>query len=285
MDRRTLLAALSGAFASACTPLGLLNSVAPRDQATTGPFGVAYGSDPRQRFDVYRPWGSPPQPPPLLVFFYGGAWRSGNRADYGWLGQALASRGFLTVLPDHRLVPEVRYPAFVEDGAAAVAKAREMAESLGGDPDRVLLAGHSSGAYVAAMLALQAKWLRAAGAEPAAVKAFVGLSGPFDFFPFDVKSSIEAFGQAPDPRATQPVNLDLAEAPPTLLLHGGRDQTVRQRNSEALAAALRSAGREVELKLYPALDHKDVVLALARPFRDKAPVLDDMTRFLQAHAS
>lgn len=284
MNRRAILAALSGAFASACTPLGLLNGLAPRDRAAAGPLGVSYGPDPRQRFNVYRPWTASSRPAPLLVFFYGGAWRSGSRGDYGWLGQALASRGFLTVLPDHRLVPQVRFPAFVEDGAAAVARARAMAADLGGDPDRVLLGGHSSGAYVAAMLALQPRWLQAAGADPAAVKAFVGLSGPFDFYPFDVKSSIEAFGQAPDPRMTQPVNLDLSAAPPTLLIHGGRDQTVRPRNSEALAAALTAAGREVELKVYPDLDHKDPVVALARPFRDKAPILDLMTRFMQAHA-
>lgn len=287
MNRRLLIAGLTGlasGVAAACSPLSMLNSLAPRDPARIGPFGVRYGAGPRRRMDVYAPADLGGRRWPLLVFFYGGAWRSGRREDYSWVGQALASRGFLTVIPDHRLVPEVRFPGFVEDGAAAVAAAREIAADHGGDADRVLLAGHSSGAYIAAMLALEPRWLKAAGVDPAVVRAFAGLSGPYDFHPFDVKASIEAFDQAPDPRGTQPVNLDLSAAPPVFLGHGGRDETVRVKNSESLNRALAAAGRPVELKIYPQLDHKDVALALSRPFRGKAPVLDDMTRFLQAHA-
>jgi acetyl esterase/lipase len=114
------------------------------------------------------------------------------------------------------------------------------------------------------------------------VRAFAGLSGPYDFYPFDTPASLEAFGQAPEPRLTQPVNLDLAAAPPVFLAHGSKDATVAPRNSQALARALEAAHREVELKVYEGLDHKDAVLALSRMFRGKAPVLDDMTRFLHA---
>ena len=284
MNRRAVFAALSGALASACSPLSLFNSLAPRDPARLGPFGVPYGEGPRRRLDLYAPADAGERRPPLMVFFYGGAWNSGRRDDYLWAGQALASKGFVIAIPDHRLAPAHPYPAFVEDGAAAVAKACARAVALGGDPERLVLAGHSSGAYIAAMLALEPRWLRAAGVDPGRVRAFAGLSGPYDFYPFDVKASIEAFGKAPDPRMTQPVNLDLSAAPPALLVHGGKDRTVRPRNSESLAAALTAAGREVELKLYPELDHKDVALALSRPFRGKAPVLDLMSRFLHAHA-
>lgn len=283
MNRRLLITALSG-LAAACSPLSLLNSLAPRDPARQGPFGIEYGQDPRQRMDLYAPANLDGRRHPLLVFFYGGAWNSGRRQDYGWVGQALASRGFVTVIPDHRLAPAHPFPAFVEDGAAAVAAACRLAADHGGDPDRIVLAGHSSGAYIASMLTLDPRWLSAAGVDPRRVRAFAGLSGPYDFYPFDVKASIEAFGEAPDPRMTQPVNLDLSSAPPVFLAHGGRDETVRVRNSESLARALTAAGADCDLKIYPPLDHKDVVLALSRPFRDRAPVLDDMTRFLHAHA-
>ena len=287
MYRRSLIAGLTGVvsgLAAACSPLSLFNSLAPRDPARIGPFGVRYGDGPRRRLDLYAPANPGGRRWPLLVFFYGGAWNSGRREDYGWVGQALASRGFVTAIPDHRLVPEVRFPGFVEDGAAAVAAARRLAARHGGDPDRILLAGHSSGAYIAAMLALEPRWLRAARVDPATVRAFAGLSGPYDFYPFDVAASIEAFGQAPDPRMTQPVNLDLSQAPPAFLGHGARDETVQLRNSRSLHRALATAGRAVELKVYETLDHKDVALSLSRPFRGKAPVLDDMTRFLHAHA-
>lgn len=283
MTRRSLIAALAGTLVAACSPLAALNRFAPRDPALRGPTNVAYGPDPRQRLDLYAPRAKATKPWPLLVFFYGGAWNSGRRQDYEWVGQALASRGFLVAVVDHRLVPQVRYPAFVQDGALAVARARQLAAAHGGNPDQVVLSGHSSGAYVASMLALDPRWLAQAGVAADKVRAFAGLSGPYDFYPFDVPASIEAFGQAADPRLTQPVNLDLSAAPPVFLAHGSRDETVAPRNSRALARALEAAGREVELKVYDGLDHKDPVLALSRLFRAKAPVLDDMTRFLHAH--
>lgn len=284
MTRRAFVSVLAGALAAACSPLGAFNRFAPRDPARRGPTKVVYGPDPRQRLDFYAPRARSARPWPLLVFFYGGAWNSGRRQDYEWVGQALASRGFLVAVVDHRLVPTVRYPAFVEDGALAVARARALAAAHGGDPERVILAGHSSGAYVAAMLALSPHWLANAGVAAGKVRAFAGLSGPYDFYPFLVPSSIEAFRGATEPRLTQPVNLDLSAAPPVFLGHGSRDVVVEPRNSQALAAALRQAGREVEIEIYPGLDHKDPVLALSVLFRGKAPVLDEMTRFLHAHA-
>jgi acetyl esterase/lipase len=283
MTRRGLSAALLSALAAACTPLAAFNRLAPRDPARRGPSGVAYGEDPRQRLDLYAPL-SAGGPVPVLVFFYGGAWNSGRRQDYGWVGQALAAQGYLVAVADHRLVPGVRFPAFVEDGARAVARTLELAPAHGGDPGRLILAGHSSGAYIAAMLALAPAYLGAAGVEPGRVRAFAGLSGPYDFYPFDVAASIEAFQGAADPRATQPVDLDLAGAPPTFLGHGSRDIVVAPRNSQALARALAAAGDEVQLKIYPGLDHKDMALALSRPFRGKAPVLADMIAFLRARA-
>jgi len=282
MTRRGFAIVLSSLLA-ACTPLAAFNRLAPRDPATRGPRDVAYGDDPRQRLDLYAPAQRSARAVPLLVFFYGGAWNSGRRQDYAWVGQALAAQGYVVAVVDHRLVPQVHFPAFVEDGARAVAKARQLAPSLGGDPDRVVLAGHSSGAYVASMLALAPRYLAAAGVDRSVVKAFAGLSGPYDFYPFDVPASVDAFGQAPDPRMTQPVNLDLAGAPPVFLGHGSKDETVRVRNSESLAHALSAAGDPVEFRVYPGLDHKDAVLALSKPFRGKAPVMADMMAFLHAH--
>ena len=281
MNRRGILSVLAGGLAAACSPLTAFSTLTPKDPARVGPLGVPFGEHPRQRMDVYAP-ARAEGPLPVLVYFYGGAWNSGRRQDYGWIGRALAAQGFLTVVPDSRIVPEVRFPGFVEDAALAVAETRRIAAAHGGDPERLVLAGHSAGAYNAAMLACEPRWLEALGAPPP--RAFAGLSGPYDFHPFDVPASIEAFGRAPDPRLTQPVNLDLRQAPPTFLGHGDRDTVVLPRNSRSLARALAAAGREVELKIYAGLDHRDTALALSRPFRRKAPVLDDMVGFLRRHA-
>jgi len=269
---------------SACSPLALFNRFSPKDAAgRLEARDISFGPDPRQRLDIYRP-GRMSAPAPVLVFFHGGGWDSGSKDLYRWVGRALAAQGFVVVVPDYRLVPQVRFPTFVEDGAAAVAKAREVAAVHGGDPQRLLLAGHSAGAYIAMMLALDAAYLGRAGVDRAFVRAAAGLAGPYDFYPFDVPASVAAFGQAPDPLATQPIHFARGDAPSLFLGHGGKDTVVRVRNSTALADAVRAKGGEADFKLYRDLDHVDIVLALSRPFRGKAPVLDDVAGFLHAHA-
>ena len=164
MTRRAVTALLlsaAGAALGGCSPLTAFAALTPKDAARRPVRGVAYGPDARQQLDVYAP-PSPQGPAPVVVFFYGGGWNSGSRSDYGWAAQALASRGFLVIVPDYRLVPAVVYPGFVEDCALAVRWAQDHAGRYGGDADRLLLAGHSAGAYMALMLALDDDFLRRA---------------------------------------------------------------------------------------------------------------------------
>lgn len=263
---------------SGCSPLSLFDSVVPKDRGgLRGAAGVAYGPDARQRLDVYVPRNPVGQHRPVVVFFYGGSWNSGARAGYAFVGRALAARGFVVIIPDYRLVPQVRYPAFVEDGAEVVRWAELHASNYGGAADRMVLMGHSAGAYIAAMLAVDDRWL---GQARANVKGLVGLAGPYDFAPFNVDASRAAFGGWPRPAETQPISWAGAGDPPALLAYGVKDQTVRPRNSEALAARLHAGGVRVELRAYPKLSHVGVLLALSRPFRSRAPVLDDVAHFI-----
>ncbi|WP_081996322.1 alpha/beta hydrolase [Croceibacterium mercuriale] len=273
------LAALLGSLTAACSPLTTFNRLVPKDRGgVLVAKDLAYGSGPRERLDVYAPRGGCDQPRPVVVFFYGGSWNSGTRAGYAFVGRALAAQGFVTVVPDYRLVPEVQYPAFVEDGAAAVRWATAHAKDYCGNGRSVVLMGHSAGAYIAAMLAVDPRWLDQTRTE---IKGFVGLAGPYDFVPFDVDASRAAFGQAADPAETQPVTWADAGDPPALLLHGTDDTVVRPRNSEALAARLRAGGVPVDQRAYPKLSHVGILLALARPFRGRAPVLDDVSEFIR----
>jgi acetyl esterase/lipase len=214
-----------------------------------------------------------------VVFFYGGGWESGSRTEYAFVGRALAASGYVTVVPDYRLYPQVRFPAFLEDGAAAIRWVSDNIGRYGGDPRRIVLAGHSAGAYNAAMLALDTRYLRRAGVDPAVVRALAGLSGPYDFLPLDDPTSIQVFGPQRDLAATQPVNF--ARPIPAFLVTGDGDTRVRPRNTISLVARLRAVGARVDERIYPGLDHPDTLLALSVLFRGKAPVLRDLTAFLE----
>lgn len=284
MRRRTLLTALPAALAAAgCTPtLGQFDAFAPRDPGAERIVTDArYGEGPRRRLDLYAPSDARARGGnlPTIVFFYGGSWDSGSKDDYEFLGIALAAQGFLVAIPDYRLVPDVRFPEFLDDSAAAVRWVHDMAGSHNGSGERIVLMGHSAGAYNTMMLALDAHYLRDAGVDARVVRGAVGLAGPYDFLPFDVDATRNAFGQARDPRATQPVTFARADAPPLLLLWGEDDTTVGPRNIQGLARAQRAAGGAVETKTYPRVGHVEIMLALSRTFRQRAPVLADASAF------
>lgn len=283
---RLVLIAAVAALTSACTPLSLFATLSPKDPSSLVVRGEAYGPGARQRLDVY----TPPRTmgavgaAPVAVFFYGGSWDSGRRQDYGWVGRALASRGFVTIVADYRVYPEVRYPGFLEDGAQAVKWARDNARRYGGDPDRIVLAGHSAGAYNAVMLGMDGKYLRAVGVDPQVIKAVAGVAGPYDFVPFDDPIAKRIFGKSDDPPATQPMAYVTKQSPAAFLATGDADTIVYPRNTTALAKKLREAGVPVEERYYPGVGHTRILLALSRPLRGEAPVLDEMTEFLREHA-
>lgn len=291
LNRRGLLGAglaVSGAalMSSACSPLGLLNAVGPRDgTARQVAKGLAYGSEPRQRLDIYAPSGQPPSGGwPVVVFFYGGGWEDGSRDLYGWAAQALAAQGFLVALPDYRLVPQVHFPAFIEDAALATAWVGQIAGDHGGHRHRLAVAGHSAGAYLALMIALDRRYMQAVQASNL-IRAAAGLAGPYDFLPLDVPASVNAFSRAPDLTLTQPVTFVRADAPPLWLGHGTEDMTVHAQDSEILCARQKAVGGACELKLYAELNHADLIATFSPLFRRKAPVLADLSAFLHHRLS
>ncbi len=261
---------------------GLLDQVdriSPGSATVKAASGVQFGRH-GQSLDVWRGRGNL-APAPVIIFYYGGGWAKGSRDDYGFAARAYASKGFLVVVPDYRKVPEVHFPAFIQDAADAVKWTRDNIAKYGGDPERIAIAGHSAGAHSVAMLALDPRWLAAVGA-PGAVKAAVGLSGPYDFYPFTGRA-VAAMGKWRDPAETQPINFARKGAPPIMLITGTADTTVRPKNARNLFAALSRSGAVVVEKEYPGLGHEDIAMALSLPFRTKATVLDDSSRFLMAH--
>lgn len=259
--------------------LGWFDTLVPKDSASRQiAADLAYGPDPRQRLDLYAPRHAA-APLPLMIFAYGGGWNSGTRSEYHFAGRAFAALGFLTAVADYRVHPAAHFPDFVDDIGLAASFVVANSGKYGGDPARVFLAGHSSGAYNVVTLALDPARFSAPGLA-GRIKGVVGLAGPYDFYPFDVKESIDAFAGIAEPERSQPINLVTAAAPPMALLHGLRDTLVGDYHTVRLAQKLREFGVPVVERHHPNLRHEPLVLGLARPLRRVWPVWNDMAAFL-----
>jgi acetyl esterase/lipase len=276
--RRASLLLMSAALAGCASGL---NKLKP---SSTFAFteGVGYGPNPRQKLDVYQP--ATPAPPggwPVVVFFYGGSWHWGNRAEYTFAGEALASRGVLALIADYRLYPEARYPDFLDDSAMATAYALREARRLGGNPQRVYVMGHSAGAYNAAMVALDERWLKAQGQSPASLAGWIGLAGPYEFLPISNPQAQVVFHHPHYPPGTQPIDYVQRHTPRAFLGAAHNDHLVNPvRNTEQMAARLKAAGAPVQMKLYEGVDHVTLVASMAWSLRWMSTVLDDVTGFM-----
>ena len=274
---------LVAAMVGGCSRLAVFDAVVPKDwNAKRIVSGINFGPDARQKLDIYLPDNR--KPTKVVIFVYGGSWNSGSRNEYAFVGRALASRGFATVIADYRLAPGHRYPDFVTDTAKAAAWTHSHIREFGGDPNQLYLVGHSAGAYNVMMVALDPAFLRREGEDEGIVKGAVGLSGPYDFLPLAVDATRAAFANTTGLEETQPVYwATKGRKPPIFVATGDADELVQPRNTRALAAALRSSGNSVKEENYPGIDHTGTLLAISKPLRHWAPVLDDIVSFINAH--
>lgn len=272
--RRGLIGSIA-TLLGGCSPAAMLNMTVSKRGYVLQP-DIPYGDGPRRRLDLYTP-EAPRADGKAVIFFYGGSWDSGKKGDYLFVAQALASRGLTVIVPDYRLYPEVRFPAFVEDGAQAT---RWAADRVG--TAKLFVAGHSAGAQIASMLCANTPYLANAGIDRMKLRGLIGLSGPYDFLPLKSPTLIDIFGGADNPDIEA---ITFAHAPlsPALLIHGTADTTVYPRNSEHLASAWRQAGAPVDLKLYPGVDHIAVVAAFSDFLRKRAPTREDVVDWIDAH--
>lgn len=241
-----------------------------------------FGKDKAQKLEVFGASAPAESSLPVFVFIHGGSWKSGDPSDYSFVARALAPEGFIVVNAGYRLHPEAIYPAMLEDTAGAIAWTHRNIARLGGDPNRIILAGHSAGAYNVAMTALDERWLAAEGVDADVIAGVVGLAGPYDFHPFTSESTRDSFGHVEEPTTTQPVSFAEFGGPPMLLLHGEADDVVKPRNSHALAKGLVAAGAAVETRFYAELNHNDLIIALASPWRSRRPILGEMVNFARS---
>ena len=276
---------------AACAPATLINALTP-SFAYKKTSSIAYlpSGNPRQQLDVYQPTdlALASTPRPVVVFFYGGAWQEGSRSDYLFVAEALTQRGYVVVVPDYRVFPEVKYPDFLNDGAAAVAWTTTNIDRYGGDRSRIFLMGHSAGAHIAAMLVLDATYLDAQRVARTSMKGLIGLAGPYDFLPLTEPNVIALFASESALERTQPIHYVSGASrkftPPVLLLHGDKDERVMLKNSVNLARELRATGVKVELDLLPGLSHIDIIAKFTRLLRGDGKVVDRVDQFIRENA-
>ncbi len=273
-----LLLSLTG-----CSGIGFINGISPRGGYVKNA-DVSYG-DPALKLDVYKPKKAAAKSP-VLVFFYGGSWQKGStylKADYRFIAEALVARGYVVVIPDYRLYPDVKFPGFVEDCARAVVWAHANAAAYGGDPDRLAVMGHSAGAYNAAMLALEPDFLRQAGGDRAWIRAMIGLAGPYDFLPLTDPALQTIFEPAKPLRRSQPIDHVDGHGPPMLLLAGNDDTVVYPKNTRNLAAAVRARGGTVDDYIYPSMSHIKIVATTATRLQPFSDVMDRVAKFMDRY--
>lgn len=244
--------------------------------------GLVFDQQTGLALDLYAPPAAAgPGPHPVMMFYYGGGWRQGSRDIYPFMGTLFARAGYLVAVPDYRKYPDVRFPAFVEDGAAALAWVKAHAADYGGDPGRIVLAGHSAGAHTAILLATDGRYLAAHGIDHKQLLAAVGLAGPYHFNPAS-GVLFEIFGPEERFRRMQVSHFVEPDQPPLLLLYGLADDTVGPENHRQLSAALDAAGACYRLITYPDIGHIDILSAYTWIHRDRQPMLQDTLAFLDA---
>ena len=274
-------AVLFAGAVAACSPLAVVNAVSPAGAVQATP-AIRYGLDPRNMLDVYRP-AATVKNAPVIVFFFGGNWVSGERGDYAFVGRSLAARGFVVVVPDYRLYPQVRYPDFLIDSAGAVAWTARAIAAHGGDPNNIFLMGHSAGAYNAAMLALDPRWLGKQGIDPGMLRGWIGLAGPYDFLPVQNRVTQPVFNAPDTPPDSQPVKHVSAASPPALLIAAKEDKLVNPaRNTGGMANKLRAVKVPVRELYYGGVTHTTLVASLSSALQKLAPTLDAVEAFVRS---
>lgn len=280
---KKLAVALGSVLLAGCTQAGLeLANLPAKFSSTRIVKDLPYGEADSNRLDIYVPELATDESLPVVVFFYGGRWTDGSRDMYPFVGETFVNAGYITVIADYSKYPRVRFPSFVEDGARATAWVYRHIDQYGGDPERIYISGHSSGAHIGALLAADERYLRSQGLDTDVIRAFAGLAGPYDFEP-DAEDLKAIFGPPENYPQMQVTTFIDGEEPPMLLMWGEADTTVWRRNLDLLATEIDKRGGKVETRIYPGIDHVGIVASLTWFYQNRRPVLGDILSFFKAH--
>lgn len=243
---------------------------------------LAYGTDPRQRLDLYLPPSTVQAKPFTLIFIPGGCWGACDtfpKEDYRFVADPFVAQGYGVAIVNYRLFPDVRFNTIIADVAAAVEFVTAQGKGLGVPAENLVLMGHSAGGHMAALLALDERHLQPS--TRARLRGWIGFAGPYDFLPYTEDYQPALF--APEQRYpdSQPVNFVSADDVPALLLYGNADTRVKPRNILGLSQRLAQQGVTFQARCYDGIDHAGIIGALSRPLRGRQPVWADVLNFLR----
>ena len=281
--------AIVACISSACSPIKVLNLLVPENGYELVS-GVEYGANARQKLDIYLPKVAeksaklePAALKKVIIFYYGGNWDSGARADYKFAAEALVSQGYIVVIPDYRVYPEVLFPALMADPVSAAKWVKTNIKKYSGDANKIYLAGHSAGAHMAVMMAINPEYLAQASLKPNDFAGVIGLAGPYDFLPLKSERLKIIFGPEAQQWKSQPINFVDGKNPPLFLAVGMKDDTVWPRNTFNLAKKIKEKNGLVEVHEFASYGHVDMVSKLAKPLRGKGELLKSVITFIDQH--
>lgn len=214
--------------------------------------------DSRDKLDLYLPDGR--RGFPVLLWLHGGALMHGDKDGSAHVGRRFAAAGIGTVVINYRLSPHVMHPAHIQDAATAFAWVRQHIAEYGGNPDAIFVAGHSAGAYLSAMLALDERYLATRQLQPSSIRGIVPVSGFFYVERVAPHRSKSVWGEDPAkwPEAS-PARYVRSSAPPILLIYADGDEEWRREQNEHMAAALKQAGHsDVAIRQIKDRDHSTI---------------------------
>jgi acetyl esterase/lipase len=224
---------------------------------------ITYGSDPRQRMDIFLP-----QRPgrlndlPVLLFMHGGAWTHGTKDWCGFMAPPIVELPAAFISVGYRLIPTVSFPTPVMDCISALRWIADNIAEHGGSPDRLFVGGHSAGGQIAALMALQKDWLVQSGVAVDAIIGCFCLATTFnrrmirpDIAPNDVQP-----GAPTDIAPDSPLALASGASVPFLIAWGGRDDERMERTGRLMSDALAATGCRVQSLVLPECDHFSVHL-------------------------
>lgn len=283
MKIKLIVSFIGVSLLSACSSTGLflLNNSLKLGAQHSVKKNISYGLDEWQKLDLHIPNTKPDTPMPVLIFFYGGSWDSGNKELYYFIGNAFAKRGYIVVIPNYAIYPDARFPTFMHDGAAATNWVFDHIAKYGGDPNKVVMAGHSAGAHLGGLLLSDDRFLQQYQRKAQDIKAFAGLAGPYNFTPTS-KRLLTIFQPASNLDDIKLNTFIDGKEPPMLLLHGKDDRTVGVQNQTALQAELKANNVSVDSKIYSKMGHVKILLSLAPPLTSVTTTLDDIDEFFKS---